>query len=119
MTATIATWWNSLAVRIPKNEARRVGIIAGSRVKFSSSGDGIVIRPVWTDDRDFAHLLTHDQLQTLSKIQYQTYTEGLSPIEKEEIWRREDREENISNAFLENLQKEGDVLFSLAKPLWK
>ena len=60
---------------------------------------------------NFEQLLNHAQLLTLSPAQYTAYLSGLSQLEKEEIWRREDGDGNISDAFLEGLTQEASAYF--------
>lgn len=55
MNLQIARWGNSLALRIPADYARRIGISEGDRVEASLTADGgLSIRPVKWDRRAFA-----------------------------------------------------------------
>jgi antitoxin MazE len=46
MAATIAKWGNSLAVRIPQNLVKEMGLIEGSEVELASVDRNLVIKPV-------------------------------------------------------------------------
>jgi antitoxin MazE len=45
MTATIAKWGNSLALRIPKDAAKELGFAEGTQVDFSLEDGTLVVRP--------------------------------------------------------------------------
>jgi antitoxin MazE len=45
MTAVVAKWGNSLAIRIPKMVAEQVHITEGTDITFTVSGNSIVITP--------------------------------------------------------------------------
>lgn len=45
MTAVVAKWGNSLAVRIPRNVAEQAHITEGTDITFTVSGNSIVITP--------------------------------------------------------------------------
>jgi antitoxin MazE len=45
MTAFVAKWGNSLAIRIPKAIAEQAHITEGTGIDFSVEGNSIVIRP--------------------------------------------------------------------------
>lgn len=94
MTTTVSEWGNSLAIRIPKKEIKRLGLKAGSRIRVSPAKEGFFIEPL-DKARDFSHLLVREQIATLSNAQYEAYINSLSQAEKEEIWRREKQGENI------------------------
>lgn len=56
MDLQIARWGNSLALRIPADYVRRIGIKEGDRVEASLTADGgLCIRPVKWDRQAFAH----------------------------------------------------------------
>jgi len=51
MQVQISKWGNSLALRLPKEIASRLGLIDGTRVEVTTEADRIVIsagRPVYT-----------------------------------------------------------------------
>lgn len=53
MQAQVARWGNSLALRLPKELALRLGLVEGSRVELTAERSRIVItveRPVYTLD---------------------------------------------------------------------
>lgn len=45
-TTTVQKWGNSLALRLPKEAARRLRIQVGSTVRIEDAKNGIAIRPV-------------------------------------------------------------------------
>ncbi|MBX9256806.1 AbrB/MazE/SpoVT family DNA-binding domain-containing protein [Desmonostoc muscorum CCALA 125] len=45
MTAVIAKWGNSLAIRIPRSVAEQLHITEGTAINFSVEGNSIVITP--------------------------------------------------------------------------
>jgi antitoxin MazE len=46
MTAVVAKWGNSLAIRIPRAVAEQVHITEGTDINFTVSGNSIVITPL-------------------------------------------------------------------------
>ena len=55
MDLQIAKWGNSLALRIPADYVRRIGLKEGDRVEASLTADGgLIIRPVKWDRPAFA-----------------------------------------------------------------
>lgn len=45
MSANIAKWGNSLAIRIPQNIAREINVTEGSEVDFSVKDGSLIIQP--------------------------------------------------------------------------
>jgi antitoxin MazE len=45
MTAVVAKWGNSLAIRIPRMVAEQVDVTEGTEITFTVSGNSIVITP--------------------------------------------------------------------------
>ncbi|MBN3946882.1 MAG: AbrB/MazE/SpoVT family DNA-binding domain-containing protein [Nostoc sp.] len=45
MTAVVAKWGNSLAIRIPRAVAEQVHVTEGTDIIFTVSGDSIIITP--------------------------------------------------------------------------
>lgn len=45
MTAIVAKWGNSLAVRIPRTIAEQAHVTEGTTINFSVEGDSIIITP--------------------------------------------------------------------------
>ena len=43
--STVQKWGNSLAIRIPRETARRLDIDVGTEVEISAEGDALVLRP--------------------------------------------------------------------------
>lgn len=59
MNLQIAKWGNSLALRIPADYVRRIGIKEGDSVEASLTVDGgLSLRPVKWDRRAFAREIT-------------------------------------------------------------
>lgn len=45
METQVARWGNSLALRIPKALAERLGMVEGRAVELSIEADGLLVRP--------------------------------------------------------------------------
>jgi antitoxin MazE len=45
MTAVVAKWGNSLAIRIPKSVAEQAHVTEGTGIDFSVEGNSIIITP--------------------------------------------------------------------------
>lgn len=45
MTAVVAKWGNSLAIRIPRSVAEQAHVTEGTGINFSVEGNSIVITP--------------------------------------------------------------------------
>lgn len=61
MNLQIAKWGNSLAVRIPANYVRQIGIKEGDQLQAHLGADGALnLRPAQWSRKAFAKELTHD-----------------------------------------------------------
>jgi len=46
MRAQIARWGNSLGLRVPKDIAKEIGLVEGTRVEIEAKGNRIIVTPV-------------------------------------------------------------------------
>ena len=80
MTTKIATWGNSLGVRLPKEVARMFNLSAGKSVVVKAGKSAITIQPIEKEE-------TFDELvkKITTKNRHEELFSDISPVGKE-IW---------------------------------
>lgn len=81
MTATIAKWGNSLALRIPKDAARQLGFAEGTQVDLVLEDQALVVRPA-TPVPDFK---LDDLIDGITEDNRHAETETGAPVGNE-VW---------------------------------